>query len=53
MVGVDDVHLELRAEGVREGWGKAEGRSLRWGEEHVAVAGLDGIPGGVGDGVNG
>lgn len=53
VVGVDDVHLEIRAEGVREGWGKAEGRSLGRGQKHVAVAGLDGLPGGVGDGIRG
>lgn len=53
VVGVDDVHLELWTEGVRERRGKAECRSLGWGKEHVAVAGLDGVPGGVRDGVNG
>lgn len=51
VVGVYDVHLELWAEGVLEGRGKTEGRSLGWGEEHIAVAGLDGVPGGIGDGV--
>lgn len=38
---------------MREGGGQAECGGLGRGEEDVAVAGLNGGPGGVGDGVGG
>jgi hypothetical protein len=36
-------------EGVGKGRGEAEGCCLGWGEKHIAVPGLNGVPGGVGD----